>query len=130
MQANGVMFVAFVLFSTSAFAGSSEGYGMGGNMPAVKGVIAEHNRTGERFQIKGECRSTCTMFLAIRNVCVEPSAQLMFHAGRIPEGTQQMLAHYNSRLRSYLIKNHYMESRSYHTISGQSIVKSFGYRSC
>ena len=31
--------------------------------------------------IKGHCQSNCTLFLGLRNVCVERSATLLFHAG-------------------------------------------------
>jgi hypothetical protein len=39
------------------------------------------NRAGWPFRITGHCQSLCTLFLGLRNVCVERSASLLFHAG-------------------------------------------------
>ncbi len=33
------------------------------------------------MRIEGHCQSLCTLFLGLRNVCVERSARLLFHAG-------------------------------------------------
>ncbi|MCO5086349.1 MAG: hypothetical protein M9883_05785, partial [Methylobacteriaceae bacterium] len=59
--------------------GSSLPYGGGGPI-GVGSIIQKYNKSGERFRIEGSCQSSCTMLLAIRNVCVEPSATLLFHA--------------------------------------------------
>jgi hypothetical protein len=55
----------------------------------------------------GRCQSACTLFLGIRNVCIERSATLLFHAGHamnskviLPWATEHMLNAYNARLRS------------------------------
>jgi hypothetical protein len=70
------------------------------------------------------------MFLAIRNVCVEPGARLLFHAGRRPAGTARMFNSYNARLKSYLSARRVMESPTFHTVSGRDIITKFGYRPC
>jgi hypothetical protein len=70
-----------LLSSSAMAAGSSQGYGMGGQFARFDPVVAEYNRSGELFRIEGHCQSACTLFLGIRNVCIEPSAQLLFHAG-------------------------------------------------
>lgn len=70
------------------------------------------------------------MFLSLRNVCVEPSARLLFHAGATPDGTRRMINSYNGRLRSYLTANRIMESPAFHTISGRDMISKFGYRAC
>jgi hypothetical protein len=69
--------------STAGAEGSSLPYGGGGviNAPAI---VARYNASGEPFRIEGSCRSSCTMLLAIKNVCVEPNATLMFHAALLP----------------------------------------------
>src|SRR5262245_6866140 len=72
----------FVSLSSSAMAArSSQGYGNGGQFAQFDPVVAEYNRSGELFRIVGHCQSACTLFLGIRNVCIEPGAQLLFHAG-------------------------------------------------
>jgi len=100
-------------------------------------VIGQYNASGERFRIDSHCQSACTMFLSIRNVCVEPSAELLFHAGGdrgkgiiSPSITQKMLSTYNAALRRYVTANHYMDTLEFHTISGSEIISRFGYRAC
>ncbi len=125
-----------VLIPSLAKAGTSEGYGMGGRFQRFDPVVAEHNRSGEPFRIQGHCQSACTEFLAIRNVCVERSAELLFHAGKDKEGnvspkwTSHMLSAYKPRLRQYLLANHYMDTLEFHAISGSDIIDKFGYREC
>jgi hypothetical protein len=43
-------------------------------------MVSEYNQSGELFRIDGHCQSACTLFLAIRNVCIESDAELLFHA--------------------------------------------------
>jgi hypothetical protein len=60
--------------------GSSVPYGGGGPMAKFDAIIGQYNASGELFRIEGHCQSSCTMFLAIRNVCVDANANLLFHA--------------------------------------------------
>jgi hypothetical protein len=132
--------VAGIAWTTAVTAdGSSQPYGGGGPFPQFNAVISEYNRSGERFRIEGHCQSSCTMFLAIRNVCVDPDATLLFHAALSarqkdqppdPRKNQFMLSHYNGKLRNFVIANHYMDSFEFHPISGHDIVSRFGYRQC
>src|SRR5205085_8604608 len=93
--------------------GSSQGYGMGGWFEQFDPVIRQYNQSGELFRITGHCQSACTMFLGIRNVCVERSARLLFHAGhdrqrRINEAhTNRIMSHYNAALRNFLVAGGY-----------------------
>jgi len=131
--------VTAVAWGSSARAdGSSPAYGRGG-MPIAEmnRTIQQYNETGELFRIEGECRSSCTLLLAIKNVCVEPSATLEFHAAILrpdlpvdPARNQLAASHYNSKLRSFVLANHYMDSWAFHPISGQDIIHKFGYRQC
>ena len=100
-------------------------------------VIRQYNASGERFRIDSHCQSACTMFLSIRNVCVEPGAELLFHAGGdrakgivSPAITQKMLGTYNAALRSYVTANHFMDTLDFHSISGSDIISRFGYPAC
>ena len=54
--------------------GSSKGYGQGGRFSVYYPITEKYNKSGERFRIVGFCRSACTLFLSIRNVCVERGA--------------------------------------------------------
>jgi hypothetical protein len=127
------------LSAASALAdGPSRPYGGGGRINAPD-IVKKYNQSKELFRIEGSCQSSCTMLLAIRNVCVDPSATLRFHAALFPNEQGQkppparqaaMLNSYNSRLRSYLVSNHYVDSFEFHDISGRDIIQKFGYRAC
>ena len=96
-------------------AGSSVPYGGGGPMAKFDAIIAQYNASGEPFRIEGHCQSSCTMFLAIKNVCVDPNATLLFHAALsarerdhapYPERNAHMASHYNASLRRFVLANH------------------------
>lgn len=109
---------------------SSSRYGMGGQTRQFGEVRKQISESGKPFRIEGHCQSACTMFLKLKNACVDPNAELLFHAAETPQGTQRLMNSYNGSLRSYLIANHYMETSTFHTISGQDMIRRFGYRAC
>ncbi len=131
---------ATVVWASSVLAaGSSLPYGGGGPMAKFDAIIGQYNATGELFRIEGHCQSSCTMFLAIRNVCVDPNANLLFHAALssserdhppYPERNNHMASHYKSSLRDFILANHYMDSFTFHSISGRDIIHKFGYQQC
>jgi hypothetical protein len=117
-------------------AGSNAGYGMGGQYARFDPVVAQYNASGELFRIEGHCQSSCTLFLGIRNVCIERSASLLFHSAHdrdrnpSPSRTVHMLDAYNPKLRAFVTANHYMDTLAFHTISGADMIRKFGYREC
>jgi hypothetical protein len=117
-------------FAMPALAASSTGYGKGGRTKDFAVDVQKHDQSGESFRITGHCQSACTMFLAVRNVCIEPSARLLFHAGDNAAATSRMMNSYNSRLRAYLVANRAMETPAFHTISGSDMISKFGYKAC
>jgi hypothetical protein len=131
-----VLATMLLLFATSAIAGTNAGYEMGGRYARFDPVVSQHTQSGELFRIEGHCQSSCTLFLGIRNVCVDRNATLLFHAARdnsqnvSPSLTQHMLAAYNARLRNYVTANHYMDTLAFHSISGPDMIRKFGYREC
>jgi hypothetical protein len=70
------------------------------------------------------------LLLGIKNVCIERSAVLRFHAGLSPISTARMLESYNARLRNYLTAGNHMSSSAFHTISGSDMISRFGYKEC
>lgn len=122
------------LMSAAAHAGTSAGYRLGGQFSRFDPVVAEHNRTGALMRIESHCQLACTLFLGIRNVCIEPGAELLFHAGHdrnravSAKWTSHMLAAYKPALRHYLVANHYVDTLEFHTISGRDMIAKFGYR--
>jgi len=119
--------------------GSSKPHGAGGRFAVYYPIIAKYNKSGELFHIEGFCRSACTLFLSIRNVCVERGAFLSFHAGpdrktkkwvRNSSSTRAMLAAYKPELRRYLLDGHHVDSRKYFTMKGATLIDRFGYKEC
>lgn len=126
-----VFFSALTFLCHGAFAqDSSYRYGMGGRTGQFGQIRQQVAASGQPFRIEGHCQSACTMFLKLKNACVEPSAELLFHAGSNQKATQQMMNSYNGRLRSYLVANHIMDTTTFTTISGRDIIQKFGYRAC
>ena len=120
-----------IAFSASALGqASSIPYAMGGSTKKFARERAKFAKTGQLFRIEGHCQSACTMFLQLKNVCVEPNAELLFHAGKHPFATRLMLDSYNAKLRAFVTANHYMDTPKFHTISGRDIIQKFGYRQC
>ncbi|MGL4559821.1 MAG: hypothetical protein ACRCV5_20175, partial [Afipia sp.] len=117
--------VAALLFALSltgvtslARADTSDRFAMGGWIEKFQPAIDQANASGELFRIRGHCQSNCTLFLGVRNVCVERSARLLFHAGhgRGPNrhvinagSTQRMLNAYNGKLRQYVTAHGYLD---------------------
>ena len=119
--------------------GSSASHSEGGYVPEFVAIVRRYNASGEPFRIEGTCKSACTIFLGIRNVCVERSATLMFHAGHDiaenvtgPEtrASRTALFHYNAVLRRYLLEGHYLDTDAYHSLPGSALIDRFGYREC
>jgi hypothetical protein len=119
--------------------GSSKPHGAGGRFAVYTPIIAKYNKSGELFRIEGVCRSACTLFLSIRNVCIDRSALLSFHAGpdaktkqwvRNSSSTRAMLAAYKPKLRRYLLDGHHVDSRKYFTMKGATLIDRFGYTEC
>ncbi len=109
---------------------------MGGQFARFDPVVAQYNASGEVFRITGHCQSACTLFLGIRNVCIERGAELLFHAGHnkqrevTAQATNHMLAAYKPSLRSYVVSNGYMKTLDFHTIPGAEMISRFGYKEC
>jgi hypothetical protein len=119
-----------LLFAAPVPAATSTPYAYGGSAKKFAQDVARYRESGERFRIRGHCQSACTMFLSLPNVCIEPGAELLFHAGKHGFATTMMINSYNTRLRRYLREHRVMESPAFHTISGRDMISRFGYRAC
>jgi hypothetical protein len=138
-MATALFVVGDMQMPTAMAEGSSVGRGEGGYVPDFVAIVRQYNASGEPFRIAGACKSACTLFLGIRNVCVERNATLMFHAGHdIAENvtgpntraSRAALYRYNEALRRYLLDEHHMETEAFHSLSGSTIIDRFGYREC
>ena len=102
-------------------------YSEGGYVPDFLKIVRQYNASGEQFRIGATCKSACTLFLGIRNVCIERDAKLIFHAGHdISENrtgpdtraSRAALYRYNENLRRYLVEGHHMDTEAFHTLTG------------
>lgn len=140
MKSATLCITVFAMITSSAFAeGTSLGHGEGGRIVDFLPIVRQYNANGELFRIQGVCKSACTPFLGIRNICIERDATLMFHAGHdIQENvtgpdtraSRAMLYRYNMALRRYLLEGHHMDTDEYHTLMGSELIDRFGYREC
>jgi hypothetical protein len=130
------LLVSSLLASSDANAGSSQPYGKGGYIAQFQPVIDQYNSSGELMRIEGHCQSLCTLFLGLRNVCVERSARLLFHSGHDRQrnlnagSTARMMNAYNASLQQYLTAGGYMNTLAFHTIPGATMIDRFGYKEC
>lgn len=139
MKSVVALVVLLSVVSSPVRADTSNRFAMGGWIEKFQPAIDQANASGELFRIRGHCQSNCTLFLGVRNVCVERGAQLLFHAGhgRGPNryvinagSTQRMLNAYNGKLRQYVVEKGYLTRLEFSTISGARIIDEFGYREC
>jgi hypothetical protein len=137
--AGSAIALALAPASAALAEGSSMGHGDGGRFAVYYPIIAKYNKSGELFRIEGACRSACTLFLGIRNVCVDPKATLAFHGGPDSKthkvgpdtsSTRGMLAAYKPKLRRYLLDGHHLDSSQYHELAGAVLIDKFGYVAC
>ena len=93
---------------------------MGGRFSRFDPVIAQYNASGELFGIEGHCQSACRRFLAVRNVCIDRNATLLFHAGGSHDRmrpkisttpTNHMRAAYNAAERDNVTAHHLNDTR-------------------
>ena len=83
----------------------------GGNIRAYAAEVSRLNRTGSVKVISGVCASACTMYLGVKKVCVEPDAEVWFHAAHLPGddrpdplGSLEMLSYYPKKVRAWAIR--------------------------
>jgi hypothetical protein len=125
-----------LLAAAPAMASTSRGFENGGYFTRFDPVVAEFNETRRPFRIVGLCQSACTLFLSIRNVCVERTARFEFHAVSDGKGnilraaSQHMLNAYNPKLRRFVIEKGYLETLEFSAISADDIIDKFGYTEC
>jgi len=84
--------------------------------------------SGRRVEVRGYCRSACTMYITMPNACLGPNATVGFHAPRIPNTqiippiVDQLMARYyrNGILRKW--NSEWKHSLKMHKISAKQYV--------
>lgn len=131
-----ILALGMALITGSAMAaGSSVGHGNGaatrGDFREFVAIVQQYNQSGEQFRIRGRCKSACTMFLSIRNVCIEPSAILLFHSVGNRSVNGSMFGSYNSALNAYLTAHGANQpNQPFVEIPGSQMMSKFGYKRC
>ncbi|WP_273521663.1 hypothetical protein [Rhodosalinus sediminis] len=106
------------------------------------GLLAERMREvarlraqDARVEIRGRvCLSSCTMFLGVENVCVEPDVTFGFHGPtsygrplapeRFEAWSRIMAAHYpDERLRDWFLETGRHRIRGYYRVSGEQLIR-------
>jgi hypothetical protein len=57
----------------------------GGVVTSHQTAVQRYNYENRRVEIRGSCRSACTLALAVKNVCVAPGAVLKWHHAYNPQ---------------------------------------------
>lgn len=121
------------LFAAPAFADWSRPLDRGGKIgDTLMQIMAT---SGQRHEIRGDCMSSCTMWLGHRGTCVTREAKLWFHAaqdGRASmrygnpwrtisaEGNATLLAFYPPRVRE--VVRPWLQSPEYRTLTGAQLI--------
>ena len=101
----------------------------GGNVLQAINYREQLAASGRPVEIRGYCRSACTIYITLPNACLGPGATVGFHAPRIP-GTKiippivdQLMARYyrNGILRKW--NSEWKHSLEMHKISARQYVK-------
>src|SRR4051794_38829326 len=127
------------LMWTSAVCVARTGYDAGGNIRAYAADVSRLNRTGAKKVISGVCASACTMYLGVKNMCIEPDAEVWFHAAHLPGedrpdplGSLQMLSYYPKKVRAWAIQVGALEKTEWdgaNVLTGRQLI-GMGLASC
>lgn len=111
----------------------------GGGLGDRSALVRRLASSGQRVELRGTCYSACTLYLALANVCVSPSADFGFHGpsfhGRRLTGSeferwsQMMAQHYREPLRSWFLSTARYRVSDYYRMSGAALIR-MGYPSC
>ncbi|MFT6527196.1 MAG: hypothetical protein ACJAYH_000755 [Celeribacter sp.] len=102
--------------------------------------IRQIAKTGRKVEIRGQhCMSSCTMFLALARVCVDPRTVFHFHGPhRFGQSLAQedfdawsrvISAHYPVALKTWYMKTGRFKTQGSYRISGTEIIR-LGARAC
>ena len=110
LSARGLVAVLSVLWSATVCVTSGRA-DTGGNIRAYAAEVSRLNRSQSVKVISGVCASACTMYLGVKKVCVEPDAEVWFHAAHLPGddrpdplGSLEMLSYYPKKVRAWAIR--------------------------
>lgn len=116
-------------------------YDMGGEVQPRMAEIEQLRKDGTKVVIRGECVSSCTLYLALPKTCVMPTAKLGFHGpssrwkgiplprAEFERVSRLMATYYPPMIEEWFLKTGRMITEEYYVISGADAVK-MGARPC
>lgn len=108
----------------------------GGNVNQYILATNKYNKEHREVRIIGDCYSACMMALAVKLVCIYPTAKVYFHLIRNPTTqqtdpitTERLLKQMNYRLYDRVWGKIDVNFTPQATLSGQQLIE-LGYKSC
>lgn len=112
----------------------------GGVIQTRVAEVAALRASGQRVEIHaGQCLSSCTLLLAVENLCISPRARFGFHGPShygqplhptdFEHWSQVIAAHYAPALRRWFLNEARYTTRGFKRLSGAELIR-MGYPSC
>jgi hypothetical protein len=106
----------------------------GGSVRERYNEIRQINRLGQKVEIRrGNCMSSCTMYLGANNVCVSPQATLGFHgpsnhgaklsADKFDQWSRVISSHYPAAIRTWYMTSARFKIYSATRLSGTELIR-------
>ena len=106
----------------------------GGFVRARLSKIDRLRSRGQRVEIRGRlCLSSCTMYLGLENVCVDPNTTFGFHGPGMAIGqlTQEQFeyvssviaAHYPPQIKEWYMREGRMRTRGFYRMKGAELIR-------
>ncbi|MGO4854530.1 hypothetical protein [Phaeovulum sp. W22_SRMD_FR3] len=114
----------------------------GGSVTGVAEAVASAGISGRRVEITGGCWSSCTMYLGLQDVCVDPTAKFGFHGPSSPlygiglpprefeAASQFMATHYPGPLRRWFLSEGRMLTVGFTVKTGADLIAMGSARQC
>lgn len=104
--------------------------------------LERFRRLGTEVEIRGTCKSACTVYLALERVCVTRDAKVAFHGPQYADGsemsedefeywTRLLASHYPRGIDSWFLRDarHVIGGGNFLTLRGSELIR-FGVREC
>jgi hypothetical protein len=133
---------ALTLCATTAQGATTIRADNGGSVPEYAAMIADYRATGQKVRITGRCNSSCTMLLALPDVCVSRNARLGFHGpssqfygirlapAEFERWSQIMADHYPATIRAWFMQVARYTFDDVLTVRGSELIDNHGVKQC
>lgn len=114
---------------------NTSSYDPGGNVMGYYSMVIQGNKTHARVAIYGTCASACTEKLGSNNLCIDPSATLLFHqasdngGARSAIASNMMLSMYPANIRNWAIRTGALNRNEVTQMTGFQAIR-MGVPSC